>query len=170
MKKLKRLLEKEHSKKQKDLITKEILEGNISVTDIVEVLKSNDGIYAQRGAYVITGLHDDDIKHLEPFLWDLWRAIQPISHQAIPRAIYRYLAAIDLPEDLEGEIFEVGTKTFISKKTSVAIKVHIMTILTNIALKHPELKTEVVFIIKEQLPGCSAGYRSRARRELARIA
>ena len=77
MKKLKRLLEKEHSKKQKDLITKEILEGNISVTDIVEVLKSNDGIYAQRGAYAITGLHDDDIKHLEPFLWDLWGQSNP---------------------------------------------------------------------------------------------
>jgi len=169
MERLRQLLEEEHSKKQKDLITKEILDGNIPVKDIVDVVKSNDGIYAQRGAYVITGLHDDNIEHLKPYLNDLWEAIQPKSHQAIPRAVYRYLASVDLPEELEGEVFEVGTKTFMSKKTAVAIKAHIMIILTNVALKYPELKDEVVFLIKEQLPGCSAGYKSTARRELTRL-
>lgn len=169
MKTLRHLLEEEHSKKQKDLITKEILSGNFSIKEIVEIVKSNDGIYAQRGAYVLTGLHDDNPIHLIPFIEDLSQAIQPKSHQAIPRAIYRLFSDIDLPEEIEGEIFEVGSKTFMSKKTAVAIKAHIMKILTNIALKYPELKDEVIFMIKEQLPGSSAGYRSTAKRELGRL-
>ncbi len=169
MERLKQLLEEEHSKRQKDVITNEILQGNIPIKEIVEVVKSNDGIYAQRGAYVITGIHDDNPGHLKPFLQDLWESIQPKSHNAIPRAIYRLFASIDLPEELEGEVFEVGTKTFMSKKTPIAIKAHIMIILTNIALKYPELKDEVVFLIKEQLPGSSAGYRSTAKRELKRL-
>lgn len=169
MKRLKQLLEEEHSKKQKDLITQEILDGKIKVSELVAVVKSNDGIYAQRGAYVITGLHDDNPTHLKPFLQDLWEAITPKSHQAIPRAVYRLFSVIDLPEELEGEVFEQGTKVFMSKRTAVAIKAHIMKILTNVATKYPELKDEVQFLIKEQLPGSSAGYRSTAKRELKRL-
>lgn len=169
MEKLKRLLEAEHSKKQKDLITKEILAGNIPISEIVAILKSNDGILAQRGAYVITGLHDDNLDHLKPFLSDLWASILPKSHQAIPRAVYRYFAEIDLPEDLEGEVFEIGSQTFKSKKTPIAIKVHIMNILTNVGVKYPEIKDEVAFLIKEQLAESSLGYRSRAKKELKRL-
>jgi len=169
LKTLRHLLEEEHSKRQKDLITQKILSGNFSIQEIVEIVKSNDGIYAQRGAYVLTGLHDDNPNHLTPFIEDLWQAIQTKSHQAIPRAIYRLFSDIDLPEEIEGEIFEVGSKTFMSKKTAVAIKAHIMKILTNIASKYPELKDEVIFMIKEQLPGSSAGYRTTAKRELKRL-
>lgn len=166
---LKQLLEEEHSKRQKDVITKEITEGNIPVNEIVEVVKSNDGIYAQRGAYVITGLTDQAPELLLPYLFELWNSILPNSHQSIPRAVLRLFATLDLPEDLEGEVFEAGSKMFMSKKTEIAVKAHLMTILTNVALKYPELKTEVIFLIKEQLPGSSAGYQSRAKNELRRL-
>ena len=169
MKRLKQLLDEEHSKIQKDLITKEILQGNIPLNELIKVVKSNDGIYAQRGAYVITGIHDENPLILKPFLKDLWESIQPKSHDAIPRAIYRLFANIDLTEELEGKVFNDAVKTFMNKKTPIAIKAHIMITLTNVAIKYPELKDEVIFLIKGQLPKSSAGYQSTAKKELKRL-
>lgn len=93
-------------------------------------------------------------------------AIQSNSHQAIPRVVYRYVAKAEIPEDFEGELFEKGMIEFMSKKTPIAVKAHLMTILTNISLKHPELQKEVIFAIKDQLPESSKRYQSRAKKEL----
>lgn len=169
MKKLKQLLEKEYSKKQKDIITSEILKKNIAISDLIQLVKDNNGIYAQRGAYVITGIHDTNIDLLAPYTIDLWKCIQPKSHSSIPRAVYRYLSAIPPPKELDGEIFEQGTKAFVNKKTTIAVKVHIMKTMTNLALKYPELKDEVIFLINQQLKEGSAGYRSAAKKELKRL-
>lgn len=157
---LKKLLEEEHSKKQKDIIVKEILAGKIPLKSLIKVIQSNEGIYAQRGAYVITGLHDDAPQLLTKYIPELLDAIKPTSHQAIPRAVYRYLTEAEIPEVFEGELFEEGMQQFISKKTPIAVKAHLMTILTRIALKYPELQHEVIFAIKDQLPDSSKGYQS----------
>lgn len=170
MEKLRTLLEAEHSKRQKDLITAAILRKKIKVKDLIEIIRSNDGIYAQRGAYVITGITDEQPELLQPFIIDLWHSITPTSHDAIPRCVYRYLAMQGVPEAIEGEVFEAGCKAFIKKSTPIAINAHIMTILTTIALKYPELKDEVIFLIKEQLPDCPKSYAARARKELKRLA
>tara|TARA_B110000211_G_C14062701_1_gene546324 strand:+ start:1080 stop:1598 length:519 start_codon:yes stop_codon:yes gene_type:complete len=163
---LKKLLEEEHSKKQKDIIVKEILTDKIPLKSLIKVIHSNNGIYAQRGAYVITGLHDEAPHLLTQYIPELLDSIKPDSHQAIPRAVYRYLTEADIPEDFEGELFEKGMQQFISKKTPIAVKAHLMTILTRISIKYPELQHEVIFAIKDQLPDSSKGYQSRANREL----
>ena len=169
MKKLKQLLEKEHSKKQKDIITSEILKNNIAISDLIQLVKSNKGIYAQRGAYVITGIQDTDINLLAPYTSDLWKCIHPESHPSIPRAVYRYLSAVETPKELDGEIFEQGTKAFVNKKTTIAVKAHIMKTITNLAIKYPELKDEVIFLINQQIKEGSAGYKSTAKKELKRL-
>ena len=169
MKRLKKLLEQEHSKKQKDIITSEILKNNIAVSDLIQLIKKNKGIYAQRGAYVLTGIHDANINLLAPHTIDLWKCIQSKSHPSIPRAVYRYLSDIKIPEELEGEIFERNSKAFMNKKTNIAVKAHIMKIMTNLAIKYPQLKNEVIFLINEQLRESSSGYKSRAKKELKRL-
>lgn len=169
MEKLRTLLEQEHSKKQKDLIVKEIIAGNIQVSDAVKTLVSNDGIYAQRVAYVITGLTDEAPHLLNNHLNELWKAIQPTSHDAIPRCVYRHFALTFTPKDLMGVVFEEGSKTFMKKTTPIAIKAHIMGILTEIARQHTELKDEVIYLISEQLEGATPGYISRANKELKKL-
>lgn len=166
---LKNLLEEEHSKKQKDVIVAQILSKKIPLSSLIKVIQSNDGIYAQRGAYVITGLHDEAPHLLEKYIPELIGSIQPTSHQAIPRAVYRYLAEVTIPEEFEGELFEKGMIEFMSKKTPIAIKAHLMSVLTNISLKYPELQQEVIFAIKDQLPESSKGYQSRAKKELKKL-
>tara|TARA_Y100000766_G_scaffold270571_1_gene268612 strand:- start:455 stop:592 length:138 start_codon:yes stop_codon:yes gene_type:complete len=44
-----------------------------------------------------------------------------------------------------------------------------MKILTNLAVKYPELKAEVIFLINQQLKGNSSGYKSAAKKELKRL-
>ena len=44
-----------------------------------------------------------------------------------------------------------------------------MKTMTNLALKYPELRDEVIFLINQQLQGSTAGYKSTAKKELKRL-
>lgn len=169
MQKLKNLLLEEHSKSQKDKIIHAISDGSIPLSDLIQIIKNNEETYAQRAAYVLSGIHDSSPDRLKPYLKELWLCIKPTNHPAIPRAIYRYLASIDLPFDLEDGVFNQGCQTFRNQKTPIAIKVHLMKILTNIALKYPELKEDVIYLIQEQHPFSSPGYRAAAKKALINL-
>lgn len=163
------LLAEEHSKNQKDLITAEIIGGKIEIEELIQIIESDFGIYSQRGAYVITGIQDQKPELLAPFIHRLFSAASQKRHQSIPRATFRYLASIGIPEDIEGEVLEHAFSIFKKKSTPIAIKAHLMCIMTNLAYKYPELKTEVQSCILVQLPEGSAGYKSRAKKELKKL-
>lgn len=166
---LKSLLEAEHSKRQKDLIAQEIVAGKINLDELIEIIKTDTGIYAQRGAFVLTSLHDNYPETLSEYRSTLHKLVTPEKHQAIGRCVYRYYTDIDIPEEIEGELFDDCLKALISKNTPIAVKAHAMTIVSKSAVKYPELKKEVIFAITEQLPGSSKGYQSRAKKELKQL-
>ena len=74
-----------------------------------------------------------------------------------------------MPFDLEDGVFNQGCQTFRNQKTPIAIKIHLMKILTNIALKYPELKEDVIYLIQEQHPLSSPGYRAAAKKALINL-
>lgn len=166
---LKSLIKAEHSKKQRDLIADEIENGKIKIEDLFLLIESDQGFYPQRGAFVITGIQNRHPEILKNQASLLFRLVQPHRHEAVARCVYRYLADSEIPEEIEGEVFEQCLKALISKKTTVAVKAHAMTICARIAVKYPELKNEIVYAIKEQLPESSRGYQSRAKKELKRL-
>ncbi|MCK5279227.1 MAG: hypothetical protein KAQ62_19445, partial [Cyclobacteriaceae bacterium] len=53
-----------------------------------------------------------------------------------------------------------------SGKEPVAVKVFAMTVLFNIVQVYPELSEELEISIEEQMPFCSAGFKSRGRKVL----
>lgn len=166
---LKSLIDAEHSKKQRDLIADEIASGKIKIEDLIQLIKSDQGYYPQRGAFVITGLQNRHPKILKNHISQLFHLVDPEKHQAIARCVYRYLSDIEIPEEIEGEVFEQCLNALISKKITIAVKAHAMTICSKVAVKYPELKNEVIYAIKEQLRESSKGYQSRAKRELKRL-
>lgn len=169
MKTLHDLLEFEFSKTQRQKIFLEIVNERISISTVLNSFAADIPIISQRIGFLLTKIQDERIDLLLLHLNQIWSALKPNSHDGVTRAVFRLFSTIKVPEDLEGEVFENGLILFKKKTTSIAIKVFIMTTVVNIALKHPDLKSEVAFLIKEQIPGSSAGYKSRANRELKRL-
>ena len=75
---------------------------------------------------------------------------------------------INIPEELWGETIEICFR-FLSGNEAVAIKVFSMSVLYNLSLNVPEIITELKVVIEDHLPYGSAGFKSRARKVLAKL-
>jgi hypothetical protein len=89
-------------------------------------------------------------------------------HDAIKRNTVRVLQDVEIPEDLHGVLAEICFNYLKNPAEAVAIKVFSMTIIDNLTPFYPELKEELHFILEEQFPFQSAGFRSRAGKILKR--
>ncbi len=83
-------------------------------------------------------------------------------HDAIKRNTVRVLQGVKIPENLHGIIVDICFKYLENPSEAIAIKVFSMTIIHNLTKYYPELKEELRFILEEQIPFQSAGFRSRA--------
>jgi hypothetical protein len=83
-------------------------------------------------------------------------------HDAIKRNTVRVLQDVEIPEKLHGTIADICFKYLQNPSEAIAIKVFSMTIIHNLTKNYPELKDELKFILEEQMPFQSAGFRSRA--------
>lgn len=100
---------------------------------------------------------------LNPYLERLILNLQkPNLHDAIKRNTVRVLQDVEIPENLHGTMADIAFSYLQNPAEAVAIKVFSMTIIDNFTKKYPELKDELCFILEEQIPFQSAGFRSRA--------
>ena len=83
-------------------------------------------------------------------------------HDAIKRNTVRILQDVKIPENLHGILATICFRYLQNPSEAIAIKVFSMTIIHNLTKEYPELKEELKFILEEQMPFQSAGFRSRA--------
>lgn len=106
----------------------------------------------------------NDIKDLKPYLKSIEK--QPV---AIKRNVMRTLSLSDIPAGLTGLAFSKAFSLHAELSETIAVKVFAMTVMTQVALKEPDLRNEVIIAIEEQLPYGSAAYRSRAAKLLKKL-
>ncbi|MEM7372308.1 MAG: hypothetical protein AAF587_27060 [Bacteroidota bacterium] len=90
-------------------------------------------------------------------------------HDGVRRNLVKILSRTPLPEDRQGELYDLSLAWLMSGNQPVAIKVWCMEICASIAWPYPELRDEVCMVIEEQMPFGSAGFRSRGKRILKRL-
>ena len=91
------------------------------------------------------------------------------SHNAIVRNTVRVLQNIEIPEELEGEIYERCFDYLNDPKEKPAVRAFSMKVLSNIAMIYPELKEELIKSIELHFPYGSKGFKSRGKKELERL-
>jgi hypothetical protein len=104
---------------------------------------------------------------IRPYLKPVLKAIdKPGMHVAVKRNVMRLLQFIEIPSAVSGIAFDKAFKLFSHASEPVAVRVFAMSVMTQVAMKEPDLKKEVIIAIEEQLPYGSAAYVSRAARSL----
>lgn len=96
-------------------------------------------------------------------------ANQSHEHDAIKRGFFRALQRLSTPEAYAGETVQLCFDQLLNRQAAIAIRVFAMTSLVNLAQDLPELKTEIRLILEDELPFGSAGFVSRAKREMRRL-
>jgi len=163
-------LNSDHSKSNTELIVFYIVENPERFNELMEIFLGNDQLLKQRAAWVIGDIGRAEPKLIQPHHEQIINHLKtPGLHDAVKRNTIRYLSETKLEENLWGEAYDLAYRTLSSNSEKVAIKVFSMTLALNIVKKIPELKDELRFIIEEQMPFGTAGFKNRGAKTIAAL-
>lgn len=136
-------LKKEHSKAQTLRIGKYIGNDRQRFSEIVNLVRSNDPMIAQRAAWVM-GTHGEN--HPQLFLGHLSNLIPLLSrpvHDAVKRNILRVLQYVDIPVKHEAALVSHCFDLLLEANAAPAIKAFSITVIVNLSRKYPDLLQEL---------------------------
>jgi hypothetical protein len=139
---LKSLLTSLSSRVEKDLIVREL------------VLDGSDELYP--------GLASGSLSRII-------RNLPEIGSMGTLRSLLRLLSRHEIKEADQGRLIDLCFGYMVSERSPVAVKVHAMQIIYNHVLIYPELKQELVSVIRDQSENNSAGFKARGTRIIKQL-
>jgi hypothetical protein len=159
---LKRVILKEHSKKQCDKLVAYVGASALRFAQLVDLFLSGPYRITQRAAWPLSCCVQKHPKLIEPHLKKILKySLKPGVHDAVKRNIVRLLQFIEIPLRLQGQTAAICFQFFSNKKEPIAVRVFSMTVLSHLAMHLPELKNELIPLIEDQIPYASPGFISR---------
>jgi len=119
--------------------------------------------YNQRAAWPIGVIGKKQHKLIKPYLAKMVRTLKNPAHNAVARNTLGIFQNIEIPEDLEGELYESCFRFLADPKAAIALRAFSITVLTRIALKYEDLREELIAEIEEHLPFGTMAFKVRAR-------
>lgn len=142
-------------------IVNSIIDEAYSMEELMECFFSNDLRICQRAAWPVGMIAEKAPQLLDPYIAAMLENLEVAPHDAVVRNTLRAWQFMDIPEELESAVYDKCLQYLSEPSYPIAISVFGMTVCSNIAMKYPELKEEVIAAIDYRLPHGSAGMRSR---------
>lgn len=161
---------KEHSKPQKDKITRYVGADHKRFAELVKVFLAGPYRVTQRASWPLSYCVEHNPTLIKPHLKKVLGFLQKQhEHDAVKRNILRLLQYIAIPKSLQGKTIDLCFHFLTNPKEPIAVRVFAMTVLANLAKENPDLKNEIIPIIEDQLPFGSAGFISRGKKVLKEL-
>jgi len=161
------VLENENSKKSWLSIVDDVGTDAQKFEVAMNIFLSTDYRMVQRISQSIGMIGEKQPQLIAPYLPRMVHLLRDAPIDAVKRNVLRIFQFVNVPEAIEGELFDIAMKYLISRHEAIAIKAFSMTALRRICEKYPELTQEVIptleLIIREN---DSPGIQSRGRKEL----
>lgn len=165
-----KIILKEHSKKQRDLIVNYIDNNPKRFAELVDVFLKGPYRVTQRASWPMSYCIELNPNLIKPHLRTLFKVVQqPGMHDAVKRNIIRALQYVKIPKAYHAKAIQICMQFLQDGKEPVAIRVFAMTVLANLAKEIPELKNELIPVIEDIMPFGSAGFVSRGRKTLKEL-
>lgn len=137
------------------------------VAETMKLFFSKDNREMQVSSQVVSELADKHPELIQPYLPKMILHLKTNPIDAFKRVTVRLCQFLDVPEDLEGEFFEMGIQYLKSPEETIAVKAFGMTALRRICEKYPELVAELIpyieILVEEKT---SSGIVNRGEKEL----
>jgi hypothetical protein len=161
---------KEHSKEQALRIAEYACVSAKNFRELMRCYLDEDYRLSQRAAWSVSWAAKKKPAMVKPHLETIVAQLQKKNvHDAVIRNAVRILEAIDIPEELHGEVMNACFGFIEDPSTAVAIKAFSLTTLFNLSKQYPEIKPELKLIIEERWDTETAAFRSRGKKILAAL-
>lgn len=87
-------------------------------------------------------------------------------HQAIKRNVFSILAHVEIPVELEGPVADICFECIAGAGETIAVKAYAMGALEKLSVRYPDLRIELVSLVRDLYPYESMGFQARARKIL----
>lgn len=171
MSKILQLVRIEHSKPQVTRILRYIGNDKKRFGQLIELMLTGDPETRRRASWPVSYVSELHPDWILPYLKKVLRHLErPDLHVAEKRNITRLLQWTDIPATLQGPALKLLFPLLTSSSESIAARVFSMTALARICQSHPELARELKMVIEAGIEHGSAGYKSRAKKTLKKLA
>lgn len=156
-------------KKDVDKFTDYVGNDKKKMKELMTCFFSKDWVLCQKAAWPMLHIALKNEKLIRPYYKKLVANLDTPHHDAVIRNTVRLFQDVDIPEDLEGELYDKCFHYLLDPKYPTAIKAFSISILEKTAHKFPELKHELITAIEDQYDHCTVGFQNRARKILKRL-
>jgi len=160
---------REHSKKQTVRLGKWVGGDKRRFTKLMNLFLHDEYRVVQRSAWVVKHVADEHPDWMRPWLKRMLVYCRQPVHDAVKRNVIRILQDMELPKNLQGIAATTCFDFLSSPEEPVAVKVFSMTVLANIAKHEPDLKQELIMLIREQMEWEKPAFRSRGKKILKQL-
>lgn len=117
---------------------------------LIQFMLGNDSLLAQRASWPFSYLAIENPKWLNPYFQKLMNKLKEEgNHPAIRRNILRAFQEIEIPEKHQSELLDLTFKFSMSEAMPLAVRAFSITVASHICKPYPELKNELLIILKE---------------------
>lgn len=159
----------ENSRFNVNRVVKIVIENPALISELVELVLSSNVTRQLRASWILSNCYEALPGYFEPYIGKLIEAMPGFIHTGARRNILRIFRFEPVPEEYQVFLFDHCLEWVISKKEPIAVKAFAMDVLTNIAIKEPDLKNEVIPVILDIMPTGSAGIYSRGKKVLKKL-
>lgn len=163
------LIKSKKGKSSKDAILDIIRQDQSAIDELMQYFFSDDLRTCQYASWPVGFVSDEFPDILRPYIGRMLEAARNPKHNAILRNTMRTLERCNIPEELEGEVYDFCYERAADVNQPIAVRVFGMGVCTNLAEKYPELKEEIIPILMDIHPEASPGTKHRAKACLNRL-
>jgi len=155
---------KEHSLIQATKISQWAVESKSNLKQLMHAFFGKEKRMVQHASWAASKAYELKPEWFESYIPQLISSLEKPIHGSVRRNSLRIMQTMNIPEALEGELIDILFTLLMDTKTESAVKAFGMSVASNIAQKHPELKNELKIIIEDQLPYATPSFKSRAKK------
>lgn len=123
-----------------------------------------------RAAWMVDKIHDKHPELIVPYLPLMTDFVLTTHNYGKKRHFLKLISLHDIPEEKMGILLNFSMDIFTSASEPVAVRVHAMQILYNIAQKEPDFSGELIELIENEIEfHGSAGISSRGKKLLKKL-
>lgn len=166
---IKAILEEGHSRENAIAIKDAIIKKPSLIDDLMVCFFADEIQLCQRASWPLMFIGVAAPEIIRPYLSKMVDHLPRAKHDAQIRNTVRIFEEIDIPEDVEGPLFEHCFGYLLDSKYATAIRAFSLTVLEKIANKYPDLKVELKAELIVQQDTGTVGFKNRAKKTLKRL-
>lgn len=168
--KLREEILKEHSKEQCSKIVSWIGSSQERFDELFQLFLHDEYRVVQRAAWPLSNAVIAHPAFITGHFKSLLNKIkEPGQHEAVRRNGLRLLEDISIPQSWQGDFMDLCFQLLGSATEPIAVKASCISVLGNLAIRYPEIIPEFLFIVREQLPSQSPGFKARAKKVFKKL-